>query len=356
VSSTAANVLHAVLPAGVDDPSRPSGGNVYDRRALDELTALGWTVEEHEVGGDWPRPALADLARLSLLLAGLPDDSLLLVDGLVASAAASVLPAASSRLRIVVLLHMPVGPEISEETVLGCATAVVTTSTWSRTRVRQWYGLRQVDAVPPGADPAPPAAGSSTGTSFLCVASVHPGKGHDLLLEALAGLGDRRWTLTCVGSLEVDPAHAAALQTQVYARRWEDRVLFAGPLTGPALDAAYDGADLVLLPSRAESYGMVVGEALAHGLPVVATRIGGVPEALGCAPDGALPGALVPPDDPAALTETLARWLDDPLERRSLARAAAARRPTLTGWDRTAVELSAVLTRVRSRVATGARR
>lgn len=349
-------VLHAVLPAGVDDPSRPSGGNIYDRRVLNGLTSLGWAVEEHELGGDWPRPALADLAQLSLLLAGLPGDSLLLVDGLIASAAASVLPAASGRLRIVVLLHMPVGPEVGEETVLASAAAVVTTSAWSRTRIREWYGVRQVDAVPPGADPAPLARGSAAGTSFLCVAAVHPGKGHDLLLDALAGLGDRAWTLTCAGSLDVDPDHVAALQTQVYARRWEERVTFAGPLVGPALEAAYDGADLVLLPSRAESYGIVVGEALAHGLPVVATRVGGIPEALGSAPGGTLPGALVPLDDDAALTDALARWLDEPRQRERLTQAAAARRTTLSGWDRAAADLSAVLARVDGRVPTGPRR
>jgi glycosyltransferase involved in cell wall biosynthesis len=348
--------LHAVLPAGVDDPFRPSGGNVYDRRVLDGLSSLGWKVEEHEVGGDWPRPDLADLARLSLLLGGLPDDSLLLVDGLVASAAASVLPAASGRLRIVVLLHMPVGPEVAEETVLASAAAVVTTSAWSRTRIREWYGLRQVDAVLPGTDPAPLARGSGAGRSFLSVAAVHPGKGHDLLLEGLAGLGDRPWALTCAGSLDVDPDYVAALQSQVYARRWEDRVTFAGPLVGPALEAAYDGADLVVLPSRAESYGMVVGEALARGLPVVATRVGGVPEALGRAQGGTVPGMLVPLGDASALTDALGRWLDEPRERERLARAAAARRPTLSGWDRTTAELAAVLARVDVRVATGAQR
>lgn len=349
-------VVHAILPTGVDDPSRPSGGNVYDRRVLDGLAALGWEVEEHQVGGDWPHPHLSDVARLSLLLADLPDDSLLLVDGLVASAAASVLPAASNRLRIVVLLHMPVGPAVAEETVLASAAAVVTTSEWARARIRAWYGLRQVHAVPPGTDSAPLARGSATGTSILCVATVHPGKGHDQLLDALAGLGDRPWTLTCAGSLDVDPDHVSKLQRQVYAERWEDRVRFTGPLVGGVLDAAYDAADLLVLASRSESYGMVVAEGLAHGLPVVATQVGGVPEALGRAPGGDLAGLLVPPDDVPALTEALAAWLDDPSLRRRLAQAAADRRQTLSGWDRAAVELSAVLDRVDVRVSTGVRR
>jgi glycosyltransferase involved in cell wall biosynthesis len=188
---------------------------------------------------------------------------------------------------------------------------------------------------------------------LLCVAAVHPGKGIDLLFEALAALGDRAWTLTCVGSLDVDPDHVSALQTQVYARSWERRVTFTGPLAGGALAAAYDVADLLVLPSRSESYGMVVAEALAHGLPVVATAVGGVPEALGHAPVGGLPGLLVPPEDPAALAGALRAWLDDPGLRERLVRAVAGRRPALRGWAETVACLDTVIERIAPRVPVG---
>jgi glycosyltransferase involved in cell wall biosynthesis len=340
--------LHAVLPTGVDDPARPSGGNRYDRRALDGLRGRGRAVVEHGLAGAWPRPRPDDLARLDDTLARLGDDSLVLVDGLVATGAGSVLAAHGPRLRIVVLLHMPVGPDPSEAEALHAATAVVTTSAWSQARVRASYGLPRVEVCRPGTDPAPTARGSGVGggTSFLCVAAVHPGKGHDVLLDALSHLGDRAWTLTCVGSLEVDPDHVAALQTQVYARSWERRVIFTGPLTGPALDAAYDASDLVVLPSRFESYGMVVAEATARGLPVVASAVGGVAEAFGGVPVGALPGLLVQPDDPAALTAALLAWLDDPALRERLGRAAEQRRASARGWDAVAADLDRVLTDV----------
>jgi glycosyltransferase involved in cell wall biosynthesis len=343
--------LYAVLPDGIDDLTRPSGGNVYDRRVLRGLGGTGRSVLELTVAGRWPTPTPSDLLELDTLLVGIPAGSVVLVDGLVASGAAAVLPRYAGRLRIVVLLHMPIGPDRGEARVLASAAAVVTTSAWSRERLREWYGLRNVVVARPGVDPIDPGTphgGAGGGTSFLCVAAVHPGKGHDLLLEALAALGDRAWTLTCVGSLDIDPDHVAALQTQVYARSWERRVVFTGPLSGGSLAAAYDVADLLVLPSRSESYGMVVVEALAHGIPVVATSVGGVPEALGRAPVGAVPGMLVPPEDPLALAGALRAWLDDPGLRERLGHVIEGRRPTLRRWDATIADLDAVLDRVGS--------
>jgi glycosyltransferase involved in cell wall biosynthesis len=345
-------VLHAVLPAGLDDLTRPSGGNVYDRRVLDGLTRRGQRVEEHAVRGSWPVPDIDDLQRLGSALSDIPDDSVVLIDGLIASGAAAVIPAEAGRLRLVVLMHMPVGPDRAEELVLSSAAAVLTTSAWARSRLRGWYGLRHVDVALPGVDHVEPGTRrpDAGGTAFLCVATVHPGKGHDVLLEALAELGDRAWTLTCVGSLEVAPEYVSELQTQVYARTWERRVLFTGPLSAAAVGTAYNTADLLVLPSRSESYGMVIVEALAHGLPVVATAVGGVPEALGGRePVGAMPGLLVPADDESALAGALRAWLDDPGLRQRLVGSAARRRPTLRTWESTVSEVADVLARAGAR-------
>jgi len=164
------------------------------------------------------------------------------------------------------------------------------------------------------------------------VASVTPRKGQDLLVrvleEELAGL---RWECTFVGALVKPVAHR------------HRGIRFVGPLVGDALATAYREADLFVLPSRAETYGMVVTEALARGVPVIATRVGGVPEAMGTAPGGALPGMLVPPEDPAALAAALRAWLTEPDVRERLRAAARQRRETLPAWSDTANRLAAVL-------------
>jgi glycosyltransferase involved in cell wall biosynthesis len=174
---------------------------------------------------------------------------------------------------------------------------------------------------------------------LLAVGVIAPHKGQDLLVDALATLPDLDWSCTVVGALDVAPDFAA----RVRAAAGSPRIRFRGPLTGPDLAAAYAHADLLVLPSRAETYGMVIGDALARAIPVLATRVGGVPEALGAGDGSGRPGMLVAADDPAALAAALRDWLGDPARRQEWRRAAAARRSTLTGWPVTAERVSRTL-------------
>ncbi|TDC36833.1 glycosyltransferase [Micromonospora sp. 15K316] len=336
--------MHVVLPNDIDDPGSPSGGNRYDRRVCRGLAEQGWTVREHAVAGEWPRPDDRARAALAGVLAARPDGATVLVDGLVASATPEVLAAQADRLRLVVLVHMPMDDD-TEARALTVARAVVATSGWTRDRLLDRYGLPadRVRVAEPGVDPAPPATGSGTGGALLCVAAVTPTKGHDVLAGALAEVADLPWSCVCVGALTRDPGFVADLRSRLSATGLADRVRLAGPCTGDRLDAAYDAADLLVLPSRAETYGMVVTEALARGVPVLGTAVGGLPEALGRAPGGGPPGLLVPPDDPAALAAALRRWLDDADLRGRLGRAARDRRDALTGWSVTASRLATVL-------------
>ena len=336
--------VHVVVPEGIDDPRRPSGGNVYDRRVVEELVALGRTVHEHAVPGGWPHPDRAALAALARVLDTVPDGAVVLVDGLVASPSPVVLVPRSGRLRLVVLLHMPLG-DARERAVVSAAHAVVTPSRWARRRVVQQHGVPAgaVHVAVPGIDPAPAATGSRAGGRLLCVAAVVPDKGHDVLVEALGRLGRSRWRCRLVGATDLDPAYVAWLRTRVRAAGLGGRVLFTGPLTRHRLGMVASASDLVVTASRRESYGMAVAEGLARGLPVVATDVGGLPEAVGQAPDGSRPGLLVPPDDPGALADGLARWLGDAGLRERLRRAARRRGEDLGTWTDTARQVDRVL-------------
>lgn len=329
--------VHFIVPAGIDDPARPSGGNAYDVRVHHGLSEAGWDVQLHEVTGH------EDLAAA---VGSILDGALVLVDGLVASPSPEVLVPQARRLRLVVLLHMPLSNERERE-VLSAVASVVTTSAWARRKLLDVYSLPAdcVHVAEPGVDRADLAPGTPAAGALLSVAAVIPGKGHDLLVDALAPLTSLSWECLCVGSLDRDPAFVELVRRRAADGGVERRVRFSGPQAGTELASSYATADLLVLPSRAESYGMVVAEALARGLPVVAAEVGGVPEALGQAADGTRPGLLVPPDDPEALRGALRAWLEDGDLRRRLRRAAVERRESLADWTTTTSAVADVLGR-----------
>jgi glycosyltransferase involved in cell wall biosynthesis len=344
-------MVHAIVPEGVDDPARPSGGNTFDRRVCSGLAAEGWTVHVHTAPGAWPRPGADSYVALGDLVQGIPDGAVVLVDGLVGSAAADVLVPVAGRLRLVVLVHMPLGQAIEngdrerEAAVLSAAASVVTTSAWTRQLLMDLYSLpgERVHVAEPGVDPAGLAPGTPSAGALLSVAAVIPGKGHDLLIDALVMLGQRRWRCLCVGSVERDRPFAGHLRRRAERGGLHERVQFPGVQTEAELAHAYGASDVLVLPSRAETYGLVVTEALARGLPVIAADVGGVPEAVGHAGDGSRPGALVPPDDPAGLGAALRAWLGDADLRHRWRRAARERRAALAPWSATTSTLASVL-------------
>jgi glycosyltransferase involved in cell wall biosynthesis len=359
--------VHFVVPDGIDDRARPSGGNAYDRHVCRELGALGWSVHEHAAPGRWPTPDPGALGALAAVTRRIPDGALALVDGLIASTAPEVLVPLARRLRLVVLVHMPLGhrPALRhgvapghrpadgaageirtrERAVLQAAAAVVTTSQWSRERLLGLYPLApdRVHVAEPGVDRADPAIGTAHGGELLCVAAVTVEKGHDVLVEALLSMSGQSWRCRCVGSVDRDPELVEDLRRRALEGGLSDRVSFPGPSTASDLHRAYAAADLVVVASRAETYGMVLTEALARGLPVVTTEVGGVTEALGYGADGVRPGLLVGPGDPAALAAALRAWLGDAELRGRLRRAARERCESLRGWSATAAALARVL-------------
>jgi glycosyltransferase involved in cell wall biosynthesis len=347
--------VHVVVPGGFDNPGQPSGGNIYDRRVCAGLAEAGWEVLTATIAAPWPVPDLGARADLARIVSAIPDGEIALIDGLIASPTAAQLLPHAGRISMTVLLHMPLATALdtrhdasaqrSERDVLGAATGVVVTSEWTRQQVLAQYEIPagRVHVARPGVDqvaaPARPVRGR-----LICVGTLGRHKGQDLLVEALAGLGELDWHCLLAGPLDRDPDFVDQLQTRITRLGYGQRVRLAGVLTGAALSDAYSTADLLVAPSRSETYGMVVTEALAHGLPVMAAAVGGLPEALGCAADGTRPGQLIPSGDPAALADAIRNWLGDELLRQRLRAAAGERRSSLCGWEQTSREIANALT------------
>ena len=345
--------LHLLVPGDLDTLT---GGYLYDRRIADALRARGWQVDLHALYASFPQPTPAALAHAAETLAALPADALVLVDGLAYGAMPRGARAEAARLRLIALVHHPLAAESgldaatrralreSEREALASAWGVVVTSC-ATARALDAYGVpaERVMVVEPGTDPAPLARGSpGPGLRLVCVATLTPRKGHLTLLDALTRLCDRPWQLTCAGSPEHDPEWAQVVRER--ACELGERVRFLAELDARALGALYEGADAFVLATRMEGYGMALAEALARGLPVVATRVGAVPETV--PPDA---GILVPPDDAGALAEALARLLDDAGLRERLAAGARRARAALPRWEDAAARLADGLARISRR-------
>jgi glycosyltransferase involved in cell wall biosynthesis len=331
VSGQQAAPVWFVVPDTIDDPARISGGNVYDQHVRDGLTQQGRTMELIRIADGQDRQAASALAQL-------PDGALVLIDGLIAERVPTGLAENSSRLRMVVLAHMPP----VEGSAFRHAERVIATSHWTRSELieQDFADPHRIVVATPGTDPAPATTASEAGGRLLCVAAVAPHKGQDLLISALAGLpDDELWTCTFVGSLDVAPAFVAELTAAVEAAGLAERVTFTGVLTGNRLAEEYAQADLLVAPSRAESYGMVVTEAYARGIPVLASGAGGLPEAVGNS--GA--GIIVPAEDAWALGVVLRQWLANPARRHELKTAALAVRDELHPWSTTTAIIAATL-------------
>jgi glycosyltransferase involved in cell wall biosynthesis len=332
-----------------------TGGYIYDRRMVDELRALGWTVEVREIDGSFPDPTSAALAEAARVLAAVPDDTTVVVDGLAYGAMPAQAERERTRLRLVALVHHPLAAETglsaavaarlkdSEIRALACARRVIVTSpATGRALADYGVGADRITVVEPGTDRAPRATGSTGDiVQLLCVASLTPRKGHDTLIAALATIADLSWHLTCVGSLERDSAMVARLRAQLRAHGLEGRVSLMGEADEAGVAEHYDRADVFVLPTEYEGYGMVVAEALARGLPVISTTTGAIPDLV--KHDS---GILVPPGDVAALAAALSSIVREASLRRRLAQGAILTRDRLPSWKVAALHMDDALARV----------
>lgn len=331
------------------DPEQRTGGYLYDRRIAEALRCMGWTVDIIGLEGEFPLADHDSIRAMDSALSGLPDRAAVVLDGLALGAVPEAVAPHARRLDLTALVHHPLADEtgltevdrqrllISERRALSLCRRIIVTSAFTARRLQE-LGLSEQTAcvVEPGAEAqalAPVAAArlkqgfEAHEERLLCVASLTPRKGQDVLLDALADLPRSGWRCRLSGSEQRHPAFAADLKAQIKSLGLGDRLELAGERDDRELMADYAWATVCVLPSHYEGYGMVVSESLARGLPVICTSGGALAETL---PPGA--GILVPPQDAAALRAALQRWLGEPELRRELTRGAARARANLSSW------------------------
>jgi glycosyltransferase involved in cell wall biosynthesis len=301
---------------------------------------LGWHVDVANIGDGFPFPSTRQRASALAVLSSVPTTCPIVVDGL----AFGALPEAGdlrSRRPLIALVHQPLALDAaldqaqastfleSERAALATAARVVVTSEATARIVITDYAVSadRVTVVRPGNDRALPALGSRDGVvRLLSVGSVVPIKGYDLLIAALATLADMPWHLTIAGDRTRDITATARLGADINAYGLRGRVEVIGAVSPERIDELYLASDIFVLASRFEGYGMALAEAITHGLPVISTTAGAIPDTV---PVGT--GLLVPPENTDALANALRCLIRDPCERQRLstnARLTAANFPT----------------------------
>ncbi len=334
-----------------------TGGYLFDRRLVLTLRAGGRRVDVVELAGRFPMADATARDSARFALSGLADDTLVVIDGLALPAFDEALPAHAPRLRLVSFVHHPLSLEIGIEPAVRAEMAALEARLWpmmrgivcpseNSARAVAAAGLprARIEVAPPGTDPVTPCNGADRsvgpeGSSrtrantaavlrLLAVGTLTRRKGHLLLIEALSRLPRTLdWRLDCIGSLERDPALVTELREMIQTAGLADRIRLHGEVEQRDLEAAYADADLFVLPSWHEGYGMVFAEALAWGLPVISTTGGAIPDTVPAAA-----ARLIEPGDVVALTEALALLMGDGPLRHRLSQAARAHAERLPDW------------------------
>jgi glycosyltransferase involved in cell wall biosynthesis len=335
--------MKQVVFAVPGDLATATGGYVYDRRIVAALPKFGWQVEVVDIGASFPRASVAERATAHLQLAALPAGRVLVIDGLAFGVMTDSAASLQRTHKVVALVHHPLAFETglqeyeaakfkaSERLALSFAHRVITTSATTARLLSQRYAVPpdKMSVVLPGNDRVPlPQRPAGDVVNLLAVGSIVPRKGYDLLIAALGKIPDLKWRLVIAGDPGRSSETARALEAQIASLGLSERVELAGVVSDARLAELYANADLFVLPSRYEGYGMAYTEAIAHGVPVIGTTAGAIPEAV---PSGA--GMLVTPDNVEELTLALMRLVGHSAERARLTAGARAAAATLPTWD-----------------------
>ena len=336
------------------DLDTPTGGYAYDKRMIAELRELGWRPQVLNLGEGFPHPNGLTRATAKAQLNDVPKGRAIVIDGLAFGVMPDEAEALSTTHPLIAMVHHPLALESgvtaedaaalreSERKALSFTHAVIVNSRTTADALAD-YGVPadRITVARPGTDHVSIVPRHHEGpVALLTVGSLVPRKGYDILVEALATLIDLPWHLTIVGDAR-DPTTAEQVRAAIEHHKLGPRTSLLGAVSPSRLTELYALSGLFVLPSRYEGFGMAYAEAIAHGLPVIGTTAGAIPETV---PDSA--GVLVPPDDVLALAAALRRLIESRRERVQLAEGARIAAKHLPTWAESAKLFSDAIERV----------
>ena len=334
------------------DLALPTGGYGYDRQVLAHAAEAGMDLRHVALPGGFPFPSSEVLAASAHIIAATPPEAVLLIDGL----AYGAMPAGMIRdfgRPVVELCHHPLALEpghdaatvamftASERAAMAQAAHVIVTGAHTAGIVARDFGVpqAQITVALPGTERARRASGSGRAVPHLiAVGSVIPRKAYDVLVKAMARVADLPWTLDIIGATVHAPQTVVEVQNLIQELHLEDRIRLTGAMDASALDQAYDSADLFVMSSLYEGYGMVIAEAMARGLPIVASTGGAAGDTM---EDRA--GLKVPPGEVEALAKAIHRMLANPSDRKVFSDGSWAAGQDLPTWLETARTIARVV-------------
>ncbi len=333
------------------DMHRKTGGFIYEATVLRALNDLGCPTANLQLPDSFPQPTEADMRTTLQALDAVPVDQPIILDGLVFGA---IDPAGLAKIRapVIAMIHHPLGLEsgiapqlaahlrANEAAALKHASQIVVPSPHTaRTLVHQFGAdADKITVAPPGFEPIETRRTPAHPPLILSVGLLARRKGHDILLNALAAIKDLPWQAEIIGKRH-DVTVADQLLHQCDDLGLSDRVTFLGEVPQAQMTERFRAASIFALATRYEGYGMVLGEAMQHGLPIVTCRTGAVPDTVG---DAAL---LVPPDASHSFANALRRLLVNTDTATTISLRAMRRGRALPLWRDTAGIISDVIAR-----------
>ncbi len=314
----------------------PTGGNIFNNNMVEVLKQH----VEVEI-----KVIKADAADCDEPLAGY---DLIIVDSLLAGAPgiATLRQTTSNRTKWVLLVHYLAPCDPAKEDHSGIAPAYlknfhafVTTSQFSKDCLMNLgIASREIHVAYPGLNAvyrqSHDAPEQDRAMRMLTVSSLLPGKGLLEFIDMLEMLPANAWTWALVGDDTLDLKYADKLKSRMHTTSVARQMHWHGSILPAQMPACYASYDLFVLPSKFETLGMAIREAMASGLPVVAFDVGGISESL-----AAGGGILIPAYDNVRMVAVLSNLVANINKRKALGKEARAASKTFPSWEASGVQL-----------------